>query len=104
MQNFTSTAELMVEDEHYDAVHIKREIDLLNNKWTTFHTSVNDYRDLLDTSMEYFKLVEEVSHVGFSYFVEILREFFSKITIILTEHKIISVLSVHTQPRKINKC
>lgn len=60
MQNFTSTAELMVQDEHYDSVHIKREIDLLNTKWTTFHTSVRDYRDLLDTSIEYFKLVEEV--------------------------------------------
>lgn len=50
----------MVQDEHYDSVHIRREIDMLNTKWTTFHTSVRDYRDQLDTSIEYFKLVEEV--------------------------------------------
>ena len=62
IQNFTSTAELMVQDEHYDSVHIKREIDMLNVKWTTFHTSVNDYREMLDTSIIYFRLIDEVCY------------------------------------------
>ena len=56
----------MVEDEHYDSMHIRREIDLLNTKWTTFHTSVRDYRDLLDTSIQYFRLVEEVRSLEMS--------------------------------------
>ena len=59
INNFTSTAELMVQDKHYDSVHIRREIDMLNTKWTTFHTSVRDYRDMLDVSIVYFALVEE---------------------------------------------
>ena len=60
INNFSDTADLMVEDNHYDSVHIKREIDLLNTKWTTFHTSVRDYRMLLDISIKYFILLEEV--------------------------------------------
>ena len=59
INNFTDTAELMVQDKHYDSVHIRREIDMLNTKWTTFHTSVHDYREMLDVSIIYFALVEE---------------------------------------------
>jgi hypothetical protein len=61
IQNFTSTAELMVQERHDDAVHIDRELDLLKTKWTTFHTSVSNYRQLLECSVEYFNLYEEVS-------------------------------------------
>lgn len=61
INKFTSTAELMVQDRHYDSVHIGREIDMLNTKWTTFHTSVRDYRKMLDTSIDYYHNVEEVS-------------------------------------------
>ena len=50
----------MVADRHDDAVHINRELDLLNNKWTTFHTSVKNYRQLLDSSIEYYELYDEV--------------------------------------------
>lgn len=51
---------MMVQDRHYDSAHIGREIDMLNTKWTTFHTSVRDYRKMLDTSIDYYQLVEEV--------------------------------------------
>jgi hypothetical protein len=34
---------------------------MLNTKWTTFHTSVRDYRKMLDTSIDYYHNVEEVS-------------------------------------------
>ncbi|XP_060064415.1 titin-like, partial [Ylistrum balloti] len=56
---FTSTAQVMVQDQHYDAIHIGREIDLLKTKWSTFHTSVGNYRMLLDVSITYFTLIEE---------------------------------------------
>ncbi|KAK3083136.1 hypothetical protein FSP39_014900 [Pinctada imbricata] len=59
IQNFTSTAELMVHDRHDDAVHINRELDMLKNKWTTFHTSVKNYRELLEYSIEYYQLYDE---------------------------------------------
>lgn len=54
----------MVQERHEDAVHIDRELDLLKTKWTTFHTSVSNYRELLECSVEYFNLYEEVSAQG----------------------------------------
>lgn len=66
ISNFIGTAEVMVQDRHYDSVHIRREIDVLKNKWSTFHTSVRDYRRLLDTSIQYFTLIEEVRYIYFS--------------------------------------
>lgn len=54
----------MVQERHEDAVHIDRELDLLKTKWTTFHTSVSNYRQLLECSVEYFNLYEEVSGQG----------------------------------------
>ncbi|VDI56857.1 titin [Mytilus galloprovincialis] len=59
INKFTSTAELMVQDHHYDSAHIGREIDMLNTKWTTFHMSVRDYRKMIDTSIDYYQLTEE---------------------------------------------
>lgn len=62
INSFISTAELMVQDKHYDSVHIHEEIDVLKKKWSTFHTSVTDYRTLLDISVMYFQMIEEVSN------------------------------------------
>lgn len=50
----------MVQDKHYDSENIHREIDVLKKKWSTFHTSVRDYRTQLNTSVLYFTLIEEV--------------------------------------------
>jgi hypothetical protein len=50
----------MVQDEHYDSANIRRAIDVLKNKWSTFHTSVRDYRTQLDNSILYFTFIEEV--------------------------------------------
>ena len=62
IKDFISTAELMVHDEHYDSANIRREIEVLKNKWSTFHTSVRDYRSQLDNSILYFTLIEEVDY------------------------------------------
>lgn len=51
----------MVKEQHYDSANIQREIDELKNKWSTFHTSVRDYRKLLEDSVTYYRLIEEVS-------------------------------------------
>ncbi|XP_064598296.1 coiled-coil domain-containing protein 141-like isoform X2 [Liolophura sinensis] len=59
IENFIATAELMVKEQHYDSANIQREIDELKNKWSTFHTSVRDYRKLLEDSVTYYRLIEE---------------------------------------------
>lgn len=50
----------MVQDKHYDSDNIRSEVDVLRNKWSTFHSSVKDYRNQLDASILYFTLIEEV--------------------------------------------
>ena len=50
---------MMVKDRHYDSMHIRGEIDNLQKKWSSFYTSVGDYRDSLDTSVQFFTLMEE---------------------------------------------
>ena len=50
---------MMVKDRHYDSMHIRGEIDNLQKKWSSFYTSVGDYRDSLDTSVHFFTLMEE---------------------------------------------
>ena len=71
----------MVQDEHYDSANIRREIDVLKNKWSTFHTSVRDYRSQLDNSILYFTLIEEVGHAS------LLSFFWKKIAVILSRWK-----------------
>lgn len=61
IHSFISTAELMVQDEHYDSDNIRREADVLRNKWSSFHAGVKDYRNQLDSSIRYFTLIEEVN-------------------------------------------
>ncbi|BFZ21917.1 hypothetical protein BsWGS_24956 [Bradybaena similaris] len=59
IHNFIGTAELMVQDEHYDSDNIRSEADVLRNKWSTFHAGVKDYRNQLDTSILYFTYIDE---------------------------------------------
>ena len=60
IQSFISTAEMMVKDDHYDASLIRSEISNLQRKWSSFHTSVGEYRDLLEISINFFQLLDEV--------------------------------------------
>ena len=52
----------MVQDRHYDSDNIRREADVLRNKWSSFHKDIKDYRHSLDSSLTYFTLIEEVSN------------------------------------------
>ena len=56
-----STAEQMLLSEHVSSPHIKRELRELQTRWAAFHNQVVESRRLIDLSIEYFKLVEEVS-------------------------------------------
>lgn len=56
-----STAEQMLLSEHVSSPHIERELKVLQKRWAAFHNQVVESRRLIDLSIEYFKLVEEVS-------------------------------------------
>lgn len=51
----------MLSDEHVEKQHIKFEIGNLQTKWSTFHMQIGENRKLIDLSIDYFKLIEEVS-------------------------------------------
>lgn len=40
--------------------HIEEQIRKLNERWRNLQTQINDTRKLLDTTIEYFQLVDEV--------------------------------------------
>jgi len=61
IQTFVSTAEQMLLSEHVSSPHIERELRVLQTRWAAFHNQVVESRRLIDLSIEYFKLVEEVS-------------------------------------------
>jgi hypothetical protein len=63
IQTFVSTAEQMLLSEHVSKPHIEREMRVLQTRWAAFHNQVVESRRLIDLSIEYFKLVEEVSWV-----------------------------------------
>ncbi|CAH1789041.1 unnamed protein product, partial [Owenia fusiformis] len=59
IQKFVSTAELMLKSGHYASKQIREEVANLENKWSSFHTSVYEYRDLLEVSILFFEILEE---------------------------------------------
>lgn len=67
---FSSTAEKMLENQHYDSSHIRYEINQLQNKWSTFHRQVGQHRVLINVSMHYFELIDEVGVDLLTYFLE----------------------------------
>lgn len=67
IHNFISTAELMVQDKHYDSDNIRREADVLRNKWSTFHAGVHQYRSQLDASIQYFTLIDQARRIFYCF-------------------------------------
>ena len=60
IQNFVSTAQGFL-TESPEPEQIMLELETVQNKWSSFYQQVGDNRKLIDLSIEYFKLVEEVS-------------------------------------------
>jgi len=58
-----STAEQMLSSEHVSSPHIERELKMLQTRWTAFHNQVVGSRRLIDLSIQYFQLVEEVRFI-----------------------------------------
>ena len=59
IQNFVSTAQGFL-SESPEPETVRLELEAVQNKWSTFHRQVGDSRRLIDLSIEYFKLVEQV--------------------------------------------
>jgi hypothetical protein len=53
----------MLSSEHVSSPHIERELKMLQTRWTAFHNQVVESRRLIDLSIEYFQLVEEVRFI-----------------------------------------
>ena len=60
IQSFVSTAQGFL-SESAEPEKIALELTTLENRWSSFYRQVGDNRKLIDLSIEYFKLIEEVS-------------------------------------------
>lgn len=49
-----------------DAAHVDKELNELQNRWSDFRSKVAESRKLIELSIQYFQLVEEVSLVVYS--------------------------------------
>lgn len=58
-----NTADHMLSSDHVSSPHIERELKMLQTRWTAFHNQVVESRRLIDLSIEYFQLVEEVRFI-----------------------------------------
>ena len=61
IKTFISTAETMVSTAD-DSGDIQQEMQELDKKWSTFQMQVGDSQKLIELSIDYFKLIEEVSY------------------------------------------
>ncbi|KAG1672025.1 Muscle M-line assembly protein unc-89 [Nymphon striatum] len=59
IKTFSSTAEKLLTNQHYDSSHIEYEITQLQTKWSKFHQQVSQHRSSIDLSIEYLKLMDE---------------------------------------------
>jgi hypothetical protein len=59
---FSSTAKKIIdeEEEKEDRASLELEVSQMNRKWSSFHREVGETRQLIDLSIDYFTLVEEV--------------------------------------------
>ena len=60
MGTFISTAKKMINEDDGDRTYIETETEQISSKWSSFHRQVGETRRLIDLSVEYFTLVEEV--------------------------------------------
>jgi hypothetical protein len=57
---FVSTAEKLLTTEHISASHVQQELERLQARWAALRSQVADAKRLIDLSVQYFILVEEV--------------------------------------------
>lgn len=60
IQTFVNTGEQLLANRHVHSPHIEHHVKQLKEKWSNFKKQVEDTRRLIDLSIQYFQLVEEV--------------------------------------------
>ncbi len=60
IDSFVSTADALIREQHYDSRRIRHEVDQIQRKWSSFHTSIADYRHGLDEAAAFFQLMDQV--------------------------------------------
>ena len=61
VKKFSSTADKMIKDQHFDSRRIRYEVSDVERKWTDFCNSIKLYRSALDDSTKFFEVMDEVS-------------------------------------------
>lgn len=57
---FVSTAENLLAAEHMSSSHVQQELERLQARWAMLRSQVTESKRLIDLSVQYFILVEEV--------------------------------------------
>lgn len=65
INEFIRTGETLLEDQHVHSPHIEHQIKQLKDRWNHFKQQVRDTRRLIDLSIQYFQLVDEVNLLCF---------------------------------------
>ena len=60
IKKFSTTADAMIRDQHYDSRRIRHEIDEVERKWAAFLAAIGDYRSSLDKSKKFFEMMDQV--------------------------------------------
>jgi titin len=78
IQTFLDTGEKLLAERHAQSPHIQKNIAQLQDRWNNFKKQVQETRNLIDLSIQFFELVEEVG----SFFVvfRVLISFFLRRT------------------------
>ncbi len=61
MRRFRTTAEIMLEQKHPEYEEVEQEIKDVEKKLSIVYISVGDYRQYVDKTTNYYKLIDEVS-------------------------------------------
>lgn len=61
IQTFVNTGEQLLANRHVHSPHIEHHVKQLQDRWNDFKKQVEDTRKLIDLSIQYFQLVEEVN-------------------------------------------
>lgn len=61
IQTFINTGEQLLANRHLHSPHIEHHVEQLKERWNDFKKQVESTRRLIDLSIQYFQLVDEVS-------------------------------------------
>ena len=58
IKQFAATADVMIQQQHFDSRRIRHEIDDVKRKWAAFLAAIGDYRSCLNKSEKFFEFMD----------------------------------------------